>query len=250
MVDADNFVGRFRVFAIKLGSTKKPSREQLSVPQALAEALGTSTVTVEFHHRVVLLVELAARALQQTEELLTDDPSQDIYVETIQNIGSTLNSLDMRVNWSQYAGSFNPTALAHLVTCERAVSRHITVAPPTKEKVDEVLAAIREAIDCVRNAEDIEEGAKLILLEMLRDVERALVTYEISGFAGLRRAGERTLGASVLHSAILEPSRDLSVVKKAFKALGSALGLVKNLVFIKELPEKAGGIFKFLSGGE
>ena len=101
----------------------------------------------------------------------------------------------------------------------------------------------------MRSAEDIEEGAKLILLEMLRDVEQALVTYEISGLAGLRRAVEGTLGAAFLHTATLEQSGDLSVVKKAFKALGSALSLVKNLVFIKELPEKADGIIKFLSGG-
>lgn len=242
MVDADNFVGRLRVLAGKLAKVSK----DLPAQQVLAGALGVSPTSIEFHRRLVLLVELADRALEQASEL-AEDPSQDLYVGIIEEIVKTLQQLDMRGNWNTHLPAFNQRTLALLETCERAVDRQITIEPPTKETLAQVLAAIQEAIDSVLQA-DMEAEARLILLEMLREVERALLTYEISGLAGLRRAVERTLGAAFLHKGILGQSRAPGIVKKTFKALSGALSLLKNLDFITQLPEKARDVFNLLPG--
>ena len=181
MVDPENFVARLRVLAQRLSP-----QGDAAVTAVLAAALESDPNGIEFHRRVVILIELARLARKQVAEL-TDDPSQQLYEEAIAGIVATLEMLDMRVNWATYAQVFNPRSLTLLETCERAVAYRLTTKQPAAEALAEALTDIQDAIKEVLDA-DIEPEAKQLLLEMLREVEGALLAYRLLGLAGLRRA--------------------------------------------------------------
>lgn len=231
MLDPDNFVGRLRALALSLAQHRDGA-----VTDVLGQALGTNPRGVEFHRRVALLVEVAERAQAQVAELAAD-PSQELYTEALTAIVQTLQKLDMRDNWSNYVAAFSARTLALLETCERAAARHLNVIPPSEDVLKEVLANIREAINDLLKA-DVEDEVKQLLLEMLREVEGALFAYAISGLAGVRRAVERTLGVAVLHQKTLEQSRARETIKRTFKALAGAITLLRNVDFLRQLPEK------------
>jgi hypothetical protein len=239
MLNRENSVARLRVLAQRLST-----HSDTAVTGVLADALGTDPSTVEFHRRVVLLVDLVKLARKQVDELV-DDPSQELYAGAIDGIVNAFERLDMRANWGSYISAFNPRTLALLETCERAVAHRLAVKQPKEEALAEILHDIQEAIHEVLDA-DVEDEAKRLLLEMLREVEGALLAYHVSGLTGLRRAVERTLGAVVLHHGLFEQSRSPGVIKRAFRALGSAVTILKTLDFIAQLPEKVRDVLSLL----
>jgi hypothetical protein len=231
MLDQDNFVGRLRALALSLAQHREGA-----VTDVLGRALDTNPRGVEFHRRVALLVEVAERAQAQVTELAAD-PSQELYTEALTAIVQTLQKLDMRENWSNYVAAFSPRALTLLETCERATARHLNVIPPSEDALKAVLADIQEAINNLLKA-DVEDEVKQLLLEMLREVEGSLLAYAISGLAGVRHAVERTLGVAVLHQKTLKQSRAQETIKMTFKALAGVINLLRNLDFLRQLPEK------------
>lgn len=235
MLDTDNFVGRLRALALSLAQYREGA-----VTDVLGAALGVNPRGVEFHRRVSLLIEVAERAQAQVAELAAD-PSQELYTEALTAIVQTLQKLDMRENWSNYAVAFSPRALTLLEVCERAAARHLNVIPPSEDALKEVLTDIQEAINELLKA-DVEDEVKQLLLEMLREVEGALLAYAISGLAGVRRAVERTFGVAVLHRNTLERSRARETIKRTFKALAGAINLLRNVEFLRQLSEKVGEI--------
>jgi hypothetical protein len=231
MLDPDNFVGRLRALASSLAQHR-----DAAVTDVLGQALGANPRGVEFHRRVALLVEVAERAQAQVAEL-TADPSQELYTDALAAIVKTLQKLDMRDNWSNYVAAFSARTLALLETCERTVARQLNVMPPSEDALQEVLADVQEAISDLLKA-DVEIEVKQILLEMLREVEGAILAYAISGLAGVRRAVERTLGVVVLHQKTIEQSRGREAIKRTFKALAGAITFLRNVDFRRQLPEK------------
>ena len=231
MLDPENYVARLRSLAQTLAN-----RRDSGVPVVLGEVLGADPNTVEFLRRVVLFVELPKLARKQVDELVGDH-SQELYAEVIDSITNILEKLDMRENWNNYLSPFSYRNLAVLEICERAVAHRLTIKPLGEEVLAELLRDIQEAIQEVLDA-DIEPEVKQLLLEMLREVEGALLAYNVSGLAGLRRAIERTLGVVVLHQQLFEQSRSPGVIKRTFKVLGSVLSTLRNLGFIAQLPEK------------
>lgn len=231
MLDSDNFVGRLRALALSLAQHRDGA-----VTDVLGQALDVNPRGVEFHRRVALLVEVAERAQAQVAELAAD-PSQELYTEALTAIVPTLQKLDMRENWSNYAAAFSARTLTLLETCERAAARHLNVIPPSEDALKEVLADIQEAINDLLKA-DVEDEVKQLLLEILREVEGALLAYAISGLAGVRRAMERTLGVVLLYRKTFEQSRAQETIKRIFKALAGATALLRNVDFLRQLPEK------------
>jgi hypothetical protein len=231
MLDPENYVARLRSLAQILAN-----RRDSGVPVVLGEALGADPNSVEFFRRVVLFVELPKLARKQVDELMGHD-SQDLYAQAIDEIANILENLDMRENWNNYISAFSYRTLTLLETCERAVTQRLTVKPLGEEVLAGLLRDIQEAIQEVLDAE-METEVKQLLLEMLREVEGALLAYKISGLAGLRRAVERTLGAVVLHHELLEKSKAPGPIKRTFKALGAVLTTLRNIDFIAQLPEK------------
>jgi|JI10StandDraft_1071094.scaffolds.fasta_scaffold901342_1 hypothetical protein len=230
MLDSDNAVKRLHRIAAKLGPRDGP------VPAILGQALDADPTKVEFHLRMALFIRTVEEAREQIQAL-SGDPNRDLFLAAVENISQKLNEVDLRENWGRYGSVFDTRAITLLELCSRAIEHRQTVAPPTAEGIqsvlEEVLAA-REALE----AADIEEDARKLLLDMLRDVERALLAYEISGLSGLRRAVERTVGAAILNQRELEPSRSNAAVKQVFSALGKALALAKSVDFVRQLPEK------------
>jgi hypothetical protein len=241
MLDRENFVARLRVVA---GLLAKAGPND-PVPNALGLALAAEIHTVEFHRRYVLLVDLAERARDQAATL--SDPNAQLYVDAIRAMLSAVSSLDMRENWGRYSGPFGTRAMTLLELCERAVAHHLTVAEPPEDQVFALLTPIQEAISAVV-ASDFEPEAKQLLLEMLRDVEKALLAYHVSGLAGLRVALERTVGAVVLHQTMLAPYREKPAYKQAASALGKTLTFLRNVEFLRQLPEKVDDLIRYFSG--
>ena len=231
MLDPENYVARLRNLAQILAN-----RRDSGVPVVLGEVLGADPNSVEFFRRVVSFVELPKLARKQVDELTGHD-SQELYAQAIDDIVNILEKLDMRENWNNYLPAFSYRTLALLETCERAVAHRLTVKQPGEEVLAELLRDIQEAIQEVLDAET-EAEVKQLLLEMLREVEGALLAYKVSGLAGLRRAVERTLGAVKLHQQLFEQSQSPGVIKRTFKVLGSVLSTLRNLDFIAQLPEK------------
>jgi hypothetical protein len=167
--------------------------EGAAVPTVLAEVHQADQTSTEFYRRFVALTELGIRTRQQIDDL-ADEPSYNLYVEAVDGIITTFEQLNMRESWGGYKAAFNQRALAHLEICELALERRLTATPPSAEVLREALSCVQEAISDVLEA-DIEAEAKLLLLEMLREGERAILAYHISGLAGLRHAVERMFGA-------------------------------------------------------
>jgi hypothetical protein len=234
MLDRDNCVARLRVLAVKLSQ-----RQEGAIPEILAAALDTNPHTIEFPRHLVAFEDLAKRAREQIREL-ADDPSYEQFVAVIDKIITTFERLDMRENWNTYKGPFNPEALTLLGVCERAIQHLITTkyksagTLPDEEALCDVRADIQQAISGILDA-DIETEAKEVLLEMLREVERALQLYHISGIAGLRRAVERTLGAMTIHGRLIDRSRDHDAVKRVFTALDRFLIVADMIGYIRPL---------------
>jgi len=169
--------------------------------------------------------------------MLKGDPNQEVFLQALDSISSKLNEVDLRENWTRYGSAFDLRTVTMLELCARAIGSRLTAAPPTPDDIKAVLDEVRAAREALDVA-DVEEEARRLLRDMLRDVERALLAYEISGLAGLRRAVERTFGATVLNQQELEPSRSSKAVRQVFQALGKALLLLRNLDFVRQLPEK------------
>jgi hypothetical protein len=107
--------------------------------------------------------------------------------------------------------------------------------PPSEEALGGVLNEVREAIDGIVQA-DIEAEAKQLLIEILREAERAVLEYQISGVAGLRRAVERLIGMYALHEQRFKKYESHNAVDRAFKALGRFVIVADMVGYIMQLP--------------
>lgn len=239
MLDRDNCIARFRALAGKLSQYS-----DAAVPDVLTAALGANADTMEFYRRLVAFEDLGKRARHQLDEI-ADDSSYDLYVEAIDSMVAIFDQLNMRENWTKYAAPFNPHTMALLQTCDRAVGRRLTTIPPSPEVISEALMEVQEAIGLIREA-DIEAEAKELLLEILREAEGALQSYDISGLAGLRRAIERMVGAYAVHQKVIDQYRGHDAVKRFWKACGRVVIVAQMVHYIKELPG-VGNLVKMLT---
>jgi hypothetical protein len=199
---------------------------------------------MELHVRLALFFETIERALEQAKRL-TGDANQTLYEAAIQNIAATLKEVDMRGNWTQYGSVFDARALAILEGCENVIDQRLAATQPQRSDLDSVLQDVRAARAQVAGA-DIDPEAKRILLDMLRDVERALLAFEISGVDGLRRAVAHTMGMMALNHATLSKSGVGEAAAATFRAIGRLLALLKMADFATQLPEKAATVYRLL----
>jgi len=241
MLDDDNHVARFLDVARSLSATFDGP-----LPHHIARALGTQPNTREFYWRVVALMELGERARAQILEL--GGPGQVPYLAALDPMLQAIREIDLQRPWSQYISAFHAGTLGQLEICVQYVNERSRYAPPSPEDVQRVLNEVEAAIAELLES-DIEAEAKEILLEMLREAENALRGYRIFGIAGLRRAMERTIGASFVHHEVLKRSKNPGVVKRSVRAVGGLVTLLRNVDFVaRQLPATVVQGLEFIRG--
>lgn len=89
---------------------------------------------------------------------------------------------------------YNVTDLTDLEHC--ADTLHFRAPEPvmTTEKLDDLGALIRQAIDAVIADTDLTDEARHWLVTQLRDVEQAVIHFRIAGYRGVEEAMERLCG--------------------------------------------------------
>lgn len=234
MLDRENYVARLRALILAIG----PQHDE-SVETALSRGLGVRAGTAEFFDGVVRIMELFSRAKEQVGEL-AGVPNRALYLEVMAELSTVFERFELADNWSRHREKLSPRNLALLQACEGDVAHRLTTQEPTQDQLDEALQDVRFAIEDVEAADSIEADVRQLLLEMLRDVERALVAYKLSGLAGIRRAAERTLGLLYLNRELVERARKQapSVVLRVYTAVTAVLAFLKTMDIASQLPGK------------
>lgn len=100
---------------------------------------------------------------------------------------------------------YNVTDLTDLEHC--ADTLHFRAPEPvmTTEKLDDLGALIRQAIDAVIADTDLTDEARHWLVTQLRDVEQAVIHFRIAGYRGVEEAMERLCGGDGSATGSAEP---------------------------------------------
>jgi hypothetical protein len=239
MLDAENHVARLLFVAQALGN-----QSNTTPLQALAQVVGVQPKNPEFYRLVAEVYALVGRARAQVAEL-KEGANRTTYLGVIDAMTQVLTTMDPTAQWNDYRNQkFDTRPLTLLETCANVVEEQLQGGGSHQEELDDALESVRQALRDVLEA-DVEPDTKELLAELLQEVERAIVSYRISGLPGLRRAVERSVGAMVVHAPTLARQAGNPAVANAVVALQRAwtvLGVVGNVQTAAQIATTVAGL--------
>lgn len=209
----DNPAGR--VYLV-LRDAPSPTLSKLLIRDAWARLLNieSSSNTVEIYRQLGLLTS----ELDRAERLLRETPHFDeAYIEDFPALRKGLAPQNLGVTWDHVQTSLHPGTLKGLKLAALQLSHTYSQGRIKDDEYEEIKKAVDEAFNYVV-ASEIDYELRVVLLDLLETIRRALADYRIRGTAGLREATSKAVGEIILGWQQTEGTEDRDAIQQTLKA--------------------------------
>jgi len=141
------------------------------------------------------LQDLAAE-VRSTIVGLTGTVNTDLALRHFNEVDTTLDQwiAVTTLNMQQFMAPLLGTGLYSLEVCADALKRHASEPALGADAIGSLLEKVHELQREVGEADDLDGAAKVWITHRLVDIERALLSYKVTGTRGLERATDELLG--------------------------------------------------------
>lgn len=185
---------------------------------------------------VPLLLQRLGVVLRLPKEVRTavsaiPDLNYNRYLGTMDRIETVL-SVNLAGRWDQVSGQLTDEALARLEFCDELLSRQSRERRVAGDELTTIAADIAQLIEDTLNANDLDSQLREVIVRRLRDLQRAIDEYRISGPEGLRRMMDAAVGALITDPDVRMKANEATNhrVVKGFVAVVLSIGGVLGAV--------------------
>ncbi|WP_433291707.1 hypothetical protein ACQP2F_26100 [Actinoplanes sp. CA-030573] len=211
-VTADNVAGRLYAIVRSLGTARRSDGRPAAMPtvatgEQMCRLLGADPDDVDelrsFGLRYLAMIAQIRAAVARLPERKKKEP----LLRHLPEFEDLFISLFLRTKPLQYASVPGENAMYGLEMCADALEEHqIGGASVPKAKVDEILRLTQDLMAAVRNDDDLTPDLKMQLIDLLLDIERAILHVRIVGVEGVQATVDRLVGASIAFPEAQKPS--------------------------------------------
>lgn len=206
-----------------------PNEQPVNVVQAWL-GLEWPADAVRIYERLGDMHDLVRLAKHQVANL-PDTEDVDLLSEAFPPLDQLVANLLTFSSWGRFSdvlAGLDRNTLTGLRHCSAALMRNAARLPVmATDTIEWLLGRLREMQDGVRQADDIDTNVKVWLHTRLRDIENALLNFDLSGVLGVAEANDR-LATGLLRRGFLQAIRT-STVAAGLWTLIQAVDLAANL---------------------
>jgi hypothetical protein len=211
-ITADNVAGRLYLIVRSLGSARRgegSTTAMLAVVTGdqMCRLLGADPDDIgelrSFGLRYLAMIAQIRAAVAKLPERKKKEP----LLRHLPEFEDLFISLFLRSKPHQFATIPGENAMYGLEMCADALEEYqVGGASVPKPKADEILRLTQDLMAAVRNDDDLGPDLKLQLIDLLLDVERAILHVRIVGVEGVQATVDRLVGASIAYPEAQKPS--------------------------------------------
>lgn len=246
MVRVDNPAGRLHVMLSKVRTQPREKRTR----DVWADLFGVSPEAVHEIYRHLVLMQIT---LDEAREglLRIPDLTQELYLLCFPNIQTAISPTNLDSQWVQYQKSLDDGTMRGLAFCSDTLGKYQAENLIEQATLDEITSDLDSLSEKVR-ASSLDDALKIVVLDLLEALRRAIAEYRIRGATALRQALEASVMAVFRNHSLFqdaaereEVGRFWQVLRKVDKAVTWALkkgALVEPVVrIVKMLGYTPGG---------
>ncbi len=153
--------------------------------------------------------------------LQLDDVNRDYYLEPFLKIEDVIKHSNLDEKWDRISGKLDAVTMLSLKLASNTDSNAIGMKAISDDKLKKLQSDAEDLLEKVVAADFLSEELRRVLLEQLENIRRSILLYRVSGFEGMRRAVESTLGGLILNREQIEDVINDGKDKK---------GIIRNLI--------------------
>jgi hypothetical protein len=210
-VTADNVAGRLYAIVRSLGTARRSDGPRLHpymvTGDQMCRLLGADPDDIaelrSFGLRYLAMISQIRTAVAKLPERKKKEP----LLRHLPEFEDLFISLFLKVKPNEYAALPGENAMYGLEMCADALEEYrIGGTSVPKDKADEILRLTQDLMAAVRNDDDLSSELKIQLIDMLLDIERAILHVRIVGVEGVQATVDRLVGASIAFPEAQKPS--------------------------------------------
>lgn len=214
MVASDNPAGR--LVAI-LEHARKQSGNKKS-RDVWGEVFGVEPKdTANLLYMYAQLIQLIRTAKDAVEQV--DDVDHSIYLKPFSKLERVFAKANLEGGWQGTRNEIDDATVVALQFCADMLSRERGEGEIDEELLTELSEGVSELLEMVM-ASDLPDSLRIVLVENLEAVRRAILEYRLRGAEGLRRALETAIGSLIRHSEEMKKYKEKPSVKRYIEILG------------------------------
>ncbi|MBI5892781.1 MAG: hypothetical protein HZB79_03860 [Deltaproteobacteria bacterium] len=182
MIKTDNPAGR--LYAI-LNEAKNMSHNISTRDVWLKVFKIESKSQTELFRTLTSLQELMDEIKEQLNE--ADDINKDLYIKYLPNIERVIRVTNLDTSWNSYRESLSDVAMYNLAHCAEILSSRYGESTIEEQELFKLKDEIDTLYEIVRTG-SLNKELKIIILDQLEIIRRAIHEYRIRGAKGLHKA--------------------------------------------------------------
>lgn len=166
--------------------------------------------------------------IKETKSLLqikSNFSNVSLYSKAIDAIQSSLLMTNFNSSWMEMNPRIDKGTLVSLEFCADFLSQETSENFIKKDELAKLRNEVNSLISNILNT-DLETDFKTYLIEKLKSVEDAILSYHIYGSRGLKNASESSLGSLLSNLSSLDKPQKKKIVEDFFKIIANINALV------------------------
>ncbi len=181
--------------------------------------------TLRIYYHLFQLNTLIVEIRSKIEKIV--DIDSELYLKHLGHIERMLLSPNLSARWAEMYSRIPGEAFYSLEVCSNTLSKFYK----EKEIDEKELKGLRDDVDKlnekVLSSDSLNEELKILILDQLELIRRAISEYSIRGTAGLKESLTRSIGEIVINNSLFDQNAKESEEGKGFlKVLGSLNRLI------------------------
>jgi hypothetical protein len=242
MIKADNPAGRLYLI---LEEAKNASANTPTV-QVWAKVFGFAPEDkIKLFSYIYLINELYRETIEQINSI--SDINKELYLQHLPNIARVVGPTNLDTTWNSYVGSLSDVAMHSLAICSDTLSRLQMEQPIEQSSLDALRQEIEELAHTVENS-DLDNIIKLVILDQLEAIRKAIWEYKLRGAKGLKEALDSSIMAMVRNHELFKKEGTKDEVKRFAKFITKFDSMVSSATKAAELCGKTAKLLGYAVG--
>ena len=129
--------------------------------------------------------------------------NHELYLASYESLEAITSPANFHKKWHELKGNFETDVLTRLEFCSQEIGKYYEEEKVSEEELESISKLANELFTLLEKS-NIDDIAKLLLLEEIERIRSSISRYKIRGAKGVKEALQATLGAVVVNKEELE----------------------------------------------
>jgi len=178
------------------------------------------------------------KLIEDTERRIVnlDHPNKDKFMKCMGPIKGAFKIPSLNASWSDTLKKISDSDIALLELSSEALDAYRKEALIEQDQLEEIKQDTDSLFNEIVNS-DLDKNLKVILLDLLEVIRRAIAEYQIRGAEGLKKAVAESVGRLFIDKDIVLKEKDKSAFQSFWKYLAKLNLIVSSALYAKEIGE-------------